>query len=46
MGPGPAQRGVPVLTTPQPTGEGSRFEGQEGGSAFKIFLVLGLQIDS
>ena len=34
----------PVLTTPQPTGEGSRFEGQEGGSTLKIFPVLGLQI--
>lgn len=42
MGPGPAQRvGRPLLTTPQPPGEGSRFEGQEGGSACKTFPVSG-----
>lgn len=36
--------GRPVLTTPQPTGEGSCFEVQEEGSTFKIFPVLGPQI--
>jgi len=35
--------GRPVLTAPQAAGEGSRFGGEEGGSACKIFPVLGLQ---
>lgn len=46
VGPGPARRGEAGFnhSTTSRGGEGSRFEGQEGGSTVKIFPVLGLQI--